>query len=34
MVHSSRPSEDDHRTLKSLRFQTGDFLDVAVYSGF
>jgi len=34
MVHSSRSSEDDLRTLRSLRFQTGDFLDVAIYSGF
>ncbi len=30
VVHSSRPSQEDYATLKSLRFQTGDFLDVAI----
>mmetsp|Transcript_35996 Transcript_35996/g.90920 ORF Transcript_35996/g.90920 Transcript_35996/m.90920 type:complete len:174 (-) Transcript_35996:252-773(-) len=34
MVHSSRVSDDDARTLKSLRFQTGDYLDVAILAGF
>lgn len=29
-THSSRPGEDDARTLKGLSFQTGDFLDVAI----
>ncbi len=29
-VHSTRPGRDDDRSLLSLRFQTGDFLDVAV----
>jgi histone deacetylase complex subunit SAP18 len=33
MVHNSRTSEDDHRTLKSVKFQTGDYLDVAIYPG-
>ena len=28
---SSRKSEDDDKSLQLLRFQTGDFLDVAVY---
>lgn len=28
---SSRHGEDDERTLASLGFQTGDFLDVAVF---
>lgn len=30
LVHSTRPGEDDNKTLKSLQFQTGDFLDVAI----
>lgn len=29
-VHSTRPSEDDNKTLQSLNFQTGDYLDVAI----
>ena len=29
-VHSTRAGRDDERSLRSLRFQTGDFLDVAV----
>lgn len=29
-VHSTTGSEDDHKTLEELSFQTGDFLDVAV----
>ena len=29
-VHSTRPTEDDGKTLKALNFQTGDFLDVAI----
>mmetsp|Transcript_41336 Transcript_41336/g.60908 ORF Transcript_41336/g.60908 Transcript_41336/m.60908 type:complete len:138 (+) Transcript_41336:59-472(+) len=31
MVYSQRKGEDDNKTLKSLRFQTGDFLDIAIY---
>lgn len=30
LVHSTRPGEDDNKTLKALNFQTGDFLDVAI----
>mmetsp|Transcript_6379 Transcript_6379/g.14166 ORF Transcript_6379/g.14166 Transcript_6379/m.14166 type:complete len:192 (-) Transcript_6379:895-1470(-) len=30
LVHSTRLGDDDHKTLKSLSFQTGDFLDVAI----
>jgi histone deacetylase complex subunit SAP18 len=30
MVHSTRPGEDDDKVLKTLSFQTGDFLDVAI----
>lgn len=30
-VHSSRVGEDDVKTLRSLKFQTGDYLDVAVF---
>lgn len=29
VVHSTRPGADDSKTLKSLSFQTGDFVDVA-----
>jgi histone deacetylase complex subunit SAP18 len=29
-VHSVRAGRDDERSLRSLRFQTGDFLDVAI----
>lgn len=29
-VHSTRTGRDDERTLRTLRFQTGDFLDIAV----
>lgn len=31
VVHSSRPGEDDHKSLRQLNFQTGDYLDVAIY---
>lgn len=30
ITFSTRPGEDDHKTLRSLNFQTGDFLDVAI----
>ncbi len=30
LVHSTRPGEDDGKALKSLGFQTGDFVDVAI----
>eukprot|EP01120_Amphizonella_sp_Union-15-10_P012162 TRINITY_DN5363_c0_g1_i1.p1 TRINITY_DN5363_c0_g1~~TRINITY_DN5363_c0_g1_i1.p1 ORF type:complete len:189 (-),score=31.46 TRINITY_DN5363_c0_g1_i1:9-575(-) len=30
-LHSTRPGKDDNKTLHELRFQTGDFLDVAIY---
>lgn len=30
VVHSTRFGEDETKTLKSLSFQTGDFLDVAM----
>lgn len=30
-VHSSRPGPCDHKSLKVLGFQTGDFLDVAIH---
>lgn len=30
-VHSSRPGPDDAKALRELGFQTGDFLDVAIY---
>lgn len=28
-VHSTRPGPEDSKTLKSLSFQTGDFVDIA-----
>lgn len=31
IVHNRLPGPDDNKTLKSLNFQTGDFLDVAIY---
>lgn len=31
IVHSSRTSEDDFKTLKQLNFQTGDYVSVAIY---
>jgi len=31
MTYSNRKSEDDRKTLHDLRFETGDFLDVAIY---
>lgn len=30
-THSTRPGPDDIKTLKQLNFQTGDFLDVAIF---
>jgi hypothetical protein len=30
-IHSMRPGEDDNKSLRQLKFQTGDFLDVAVF---
>jgi histone deacetylase complex subunit SAP18 len=30
IVHSSREGEDDRKSLRSLNFQTGDFLDVGI----
>eukprot|EP00955_Chlamydomonas_euryale_P023123 243841-Chlamydomonas_euryale.AAC.1 len=30
LVHSTRPGNDDEKTLKALSFQIGDFLDVAI----
>eukprot|EP00275_Glaucocystis_incrassata_P001766 EC123906.1.p1 GENE.EC123906.1~~EC123906.1.p1 ORF type:complete len:133 (+),score=10.60 EC123906.1:129-527(+) len=32
MTHSSRKGEDDSKTLAELHFQTGDFLDVSIYT--
>lgn len=29
-VHASQEGEDDKKTLKQLKFQTGDFMDVAI----
>ena len=29
-THSSRHGDDDDKTLQELKFETGDFLDVAV----
>ncbi len=29
-VHATREGEQDHLTLRALKFQTGDFLDVAI----
>eukprot|EP00611_Tribonema_gayanum_P027596 TRINITY_DN6867_c0_g1_i1.p2 TRINITY_DN6867_c0_g1~~TRINITY_DN6867_c0_g1_i1.p2 ORF type:complete len:124 (-),score=18.81 TRINITY_DN6867_c0_g1_i1:63-434(-) len=31
-VHSSRKGPSDDATLKELRFQTGDYIDIAVYT--
>lgn len=31
VVHATRPGEDDTKTLRSLNFQTGDYLDVSIY---
>jgi hypothetical protein len=31
VVFSAKRSEDDKKTLDSVRFVTGDYLDVAVY---
>lgn len=31
VVHSTIPGNDDAATLRSLKFQTGDFLSVAIY---
>ncbi|GIL93322.1 hypothetical protein Vretimale_19743 [Volvox reticuliferus] len=31
VVHSTRPGEDDSKTLRQLNFQTGDYLDVSIY---
>jgi hypothetical protein len=33
VLHSERYSPDEEKTLASLRFQTGDFLDVGIYIG-
>lgn len=30
-VSATRPGPDDSKTLKELKFQTGDFLDVAIF---
>jgi hypothetical protein len=30
VVHSTKRGKDDDKALRALRFQTGDFLDVAV----
>jgi histone deacetylase complex subunit SAP18 len=30
VVHSTRPSNDDDATLRELKFQTGDYLAVAI----
>jgi hypothetical protein len=32
MVHSTRAAEDDNKSLRSLKFQAGDFLDVAIFA--
>ena len=32
-VHATKRGKDDDKILKTLRFQTGDFLDVAILSG-
>jgi histone deacetylase complex subunit SAP18 len=31
MVSGIRKLDDENKTLGSLRFQTGDFLDIAIY---
>ena len=31
VVRNRRPGPDNQKSLQSLRFQTGDFLDVAIY---
>ena len=31
MVSAMRKLDDENKTLASLRFQTGDFLDIAIY---
>ncbi len=33
VIHSTKRGRDDEKILKSLRFQTGDFLDVAILPG-
>ncbi len=30
-VHASRIGDDDNKSLKQVKFQTGDLLDVAVF---
>ena len=30
-VHATRLGEDDSKTLGGLSFQTGDYMDVAIY---
>ncbi|MEW5305799.1 MAG: hypothetical protein WDW36_008317 [Sanguina aurantia] len=30
-VHATRSDADDEKTLRQLNFQTGDYLDVAIY---
>ena len=30
--NNNRPGQDDDKTLASLKFQTGDFLDVVIYT--
>uniref|UniRef100_A0A7S2XY13 Histone deacetylase complex subunit SAP18 n=1 Tax=Fibrocapsa japonica TaxID=94617 RepID=A0A7S2XY13_9STRA len=32
IVYSNRRSDADDKTLRALRFQTGDFLDVAIFT--
>jgi Sin3 associated polypeptide p18 (SAP18) len=29
-VHASQPGEDDNKTLHEIKFQIGDFMDVAI----
>ena len=33
IVHSTKRGRDDEKVLKTLRFQTGDFLDIAILAG-
>ena len=33
IVHSTKRGRDDEKDLKTLRFQTGDFLDIDILAG-
>jgi histone deacetylase complex subunit SAP18 len=32
IISSTRKSDDETKSLASLKFQTGDYLDIAIYS--